>query len=1022
MPKDANPSAGAQFPSPWLLFAGFAASCVGSVVFPHSSPFAPRKRPLLRNTYIRHPFAPLNVSPLQSSSLITVGLYTHHVHFSQSIATLVHHATMATSCSRAALRLLTSILFFLSITHAIALPKVPRSDDLEVRSPVAQSLDNEPLAIAGPQIPGNTPYEIPVTIPAEESDENASFFKNLGTYISKFLHSLFVSSGGNPSANAVSSSNALVVTVFVSASVPLPPRPTRITRRPLPSLPSLPAITPISLPDVWILPAIPSGEHLTDNVTLPSIPTIDFPFPTPTDIVISEFPLPELSLTLPELPLTLPELPLTLPELPLTLPELSLRVPKPTRTITLPQPTLTLPDPTITLPEPTATLPEATLTLPEPTSTLTLYDWPTLGLPELSLTLPDLSLGLPEPTFSLPDLSLDFPEPTFTLPVFTPPELSIDFPEPTLTPPSLSLGLPEIVLTIPDLSLELPEPTLTLPELSLELPAITVTVPELSLDFPEPTLAPPELSFELPEPTLPVIEISVDFPEQTLTTPDLSLDFPEPTLAPPELSLQFPDLSLTLASPELSLDFPVPTVVPPELSLQFPDLSLTFASPELSLDFPVPTVVPPGLSLQFPEPSLAPLPVVTVPFDGSLSLLSVPPLVLPTLVLPTTRPLILTNPLQPTRFRTLTIFPTPASAVPTDLVAPISLATLPPLNPLFPPFTPIIPEASLVIPTFTPRFPDTSIAFPPFTPIIAIPSFALPTFPPVIAPTSVATPTFSTLISVPSPDTEPLLSTTFSASAEIGGSAISRLRSICEDPNIKSVSLPIIDRFYGPSSYPSLFPFPGCTVPTPSQELRAPGLLNCTTLGSEVQRCQQNGRRVLISVKLDSPSAVGGDLRYGLPTFPSALPLTLPTLPLTLPTTLPSGLDLPSSLATLVSALEPLLGIRPSPSPLPSTVVPNLFDATHHATSFALTLFSLFGEGLTERPDLRPLGEGVTVDGFDVKIPSAWKGTFQDGELQKFLGRLGELNSDAWQQSGATLGGLGDLGNNGKPVVLFGWL
>lgn len=154
-----------------------------------------------------------------------------------------------------------------------------------------------------------------------------------------------------------------------------------------------------------------------------------------------------------------------------------------------------------------------------------------------------------------------------------------------------------------------------------------------------------------------------------------------------------------------------------------------------------------------------------------------------------------------------------------------------------------------------------------------------------------------------------------------------------------------------------------------------------------MQTCQANGRRVLLSVKASSPSAVDGDVNFGDPS-----------------------------------------GAAHNASTTPS--FPNLFDDRHPPTALALTLFSLFGAGKTERADLRPLGpflnttgitwptrplgEEVVLDGFDVQLPRAWQGTYQDEQFEALAERLGELEEEAWAADG-------DLGVEGRGVVLRGW-
>lgn len=154
-----------------------------------------------------------------------------------------------------------------------------------------------------------------------------------------------------------------------------------------------------------------------------------------------------------------------------------------------------------------------------------------------------------------------------------------------------------------------------------------------------------------------------------------------------------------------------------------------------------------------------------------------------------------------------------------------------------------------------------------------------------------------------------------------------------------------------------------------------------------MQNCQSAGRRVLLSVKASSTSAVDGDVNFGDPSDAAHNALT-------------------------------------------TTSFPNLFDERHPPSALALTLFSLFGAGKTERADLRPLGpllnttaitwptrplgEEVVLDGFDVQLPGAWQGTYQDEQFDALAKRLGELSGEAWMAGG-------DLGAEGRGVVLRGW-
>lgn len=168
---------------------------------------------------------------------------------------------------------------------------------------------------------------------------------------------------------------------------------------------------------------------------------------------------------------------------------------------------------------------------------------------------------------------------------------------------------------------------------------------------------------------------------------------------------------------------------------------------------------------------------------------------------------------------------------------------------------------------------------------------------------------------------------------------------------------------------------------------------------------------------------------------------------------------------TLPDSADPIVVVEPNPI-IPTTTAtrgdlpnlptgsnfPNLFDESHPPSAFALTLFSLFGEGHTERADLRPLGpdvpsgasppalngtdwvnpiltalqrplgEEVVVDGFDVQVPAEWKGHYQDQKFKALVRRLKELHQEAWQESGGVVGGPADLGTDGKGVVYEGYI
>jgi hypothetical protein len=302
---------------------------------------------------------------------------------------------------------------------------------------------------------------------------------------------------------------------------------------------------------------------------------------------------------------------------------------------------------------------------------------------------------------------------------------------------------------------------------------------------------------------------------------------------------------------------------------------------------------------------------------------------------------------------------------------------------------------------------------------------------------------------------------------------LASLRTLCEStPDLHTLTLPLISRFYGPAAYPALFSFPGCTTPNARQAIQAPGLLDCSALGAEVQHCQSLGKRVLLSVKGSGVGSVGGNTNYGNPnaprepfgqTFASAntkrqiKPFNVTGTKLHGMGHGPVVLPVPNAAGkpVVVAEVNPLASLSSSmaaSATATSTSFPNLFDPSHPPSAFALTLFSLFGEGHTERADLRPLGpdapsgsspeslngtdwvnpiltalqrplgEEVVVDGFDVQVPAEWKGTYQDGQFDDLVDRLKQLHNEAWTESGGVVGGPADLGADGEGAVYKGYI
>ncbi|KAJ4358341.1 uncharacterized protein N0V89_002923 [Didymosphaeria variabile] len=260
--------------------------------------------------------------------------------------------------------------------------------------------------------------------------------------------------------------------------------------------------------------------------------------------------------------------------------------------------------------------------------------------------------------------------------------------------------------------------------------------------------------------------------------------------------------------------------------------------------------------------------------------------------------------------------------------------------------------------------------------------------------------------------------------------SVKRLAEICGDGQVTTVTLPLLQSWYGPNAYPSLRSYPGCAPANPRQAIQAPGLLNCTALGREVQTCQKAGKRVLLGIRADAPSAVNGNLKWGS-ADPGVLGLKLP-LPL------PPGPFLGRPGHPIFPQAGNLTTVKVDGKTVPA---PNLFDALHTPTGLAATLFSLFGEGHAERADLRPLGpdapsnfssdkimwvakplgEEVVVDGFDVRTPGQWKGTPQAALVERFVSSLKESVEKAWKEEGVK-GGLNDLGVDGPGEVVSGYI
>lgn len=73
------------------------------------------------------------------------------------------------------------------------------------------------------------------------------------------------------------------------------------------------------------------------------------------------------------------------------------------------------------------------------------------------------------------------------------------------------------------------------------------------------------------------------------------------------------------------------------------------------------------------------------------------------------------------------------------------------------------------------------------------------------------------------------------------------LHTLCANPDVDIVILSFLHTFFDESGWPVL-DIGGCSGPTPYQASIAPGLQDCSELASQVQTCQQSGKKVLLSL------------------------------------------------------------------------------------------------------------------------------------------------------------------------------
>ncbi|KAG9663262.1 glycoside hydrolase, partial [Aureobasidium melanogenum] len=74
------------------------------------------------------------------------------------------------------------------------------------------------------------------------------------------------------------------------------------------------------------------------------------------------------------------------------------------------------------------------------------------------------------------------------------------------------------------------------------------------------------------------------------------------------------------------------------------------------------------------------------------------------------------------------------------------------------------------------------------------------------------------------------------------------LMELCQSSNVDIVVLAFVTSFFTNEGFPSANFGPACQGSTAAQQLRAPGLQNCTDLAPEIVSCQQLGKPVLVSL------------------------------------------------------------------------------------------------------------------------------------------------------------------------------
>ncbi|KAK7559286.1 hypothetical protein IWX50DRAFT_655201 [Phyllosticta citricarpa] len=171
----------------------------------------------------------------------------------------------------------------------------------------------------------------------------------------------------------------------------------------------------------------------------------------------------------------------------------------------------------------------------------------------------------------------------------------------------------------------------------------------------------------------------------------------------------------------------------------------------------------------------------------------------------------------------------------------------------------------------------------------------------------------------------------------------SSLLSLCQDSPLSTIIFGTITSFSQSNGFPVAdLSAAGCTRTRSSHDTLAPGLAACPDLGDEVRRCQELGKKVVLRIGKGG----GGDVNSkGVVEGPT------------------DGSK--SSLST-----EAKNELNNGPGEYQESGFALGFKDAPDARRAALMLWKLFGQGDTHGPagadSMQPLGDGVSVDGFDL--------------------------------------------------------